>query len=389
MSIQLLIAGGGIGGLAAALACARVGYETTVLEQGSSFSETGAGIQLGPNVTRILQHWSLGATLRECAAHPSALAVRDGLRGRELGRLELGAEFELRYGSPYLTVHRADLQRILLDAAREAGVDLRVDARVTGLVAADRVEASLQDSSTVRADALIAADGVWSTLRRHVIDDGPAEPTGHFAYRAVASQSALPANLRSNEVIVWLAPRMHVVSYPLRGGELLNVVILAEAPHESPAQGWEAKGAGSDLARAVSGVCPLLRELVDAMPSWGLWSLHDRTPLQGPHEMARGRIALLGDSSHPMLPYLAQGAGMAIEDAQVLAAMLSGASAQTVPQSLQRYAQARWKRCAQVQSRARRNATVFHASGPLRVARDVAMKAMGQKLLDQPWLYAR
>jgi salicylate hydroxylase len=157
-------------------------------------------------------------------------------------------------------------------------------------------------------------------------------------------------------------------------------------------QSWEEAGPAAELLRAMGAMGTIsgeLRALVDAAASWGAWSLHDRPPLAGPHAMARDRVALLGDAAHPMLPYLAQGAGMAIEDADALARVLAGASADTVPEALARYAQARWRRCAQVQARARRNATIFHASGPLRWARDAAMRVTGERLLDQPWLYAR
>ncbi|MEJ6024017.1 FAD-dependent monooxygenase [Ramlibacter sp. PS4R-6] len=389
MPIELTIAGGGIAGLAAAFASARAGMEARVFERAPQFSETGAGIQLGPNVTRILEAWSLGAALRACAAAPEALVVRDAADGRELARMPLGRDFEQRYGAPYLTLHRADLQHLLLDAAREAGVDLHVDAAVAEVAMDARVRMQLSNGQSVEADALAAADGVWSTLRRLVADDGPAQATGHFAYRALALQPCLPPALRSVEVTVWLAPRMHVVAYPVRGGEQLNVVALLERASQVPAQGWDAVGAESDLLPAMHGMCCALHQLFDAMPGWGVWSLHDRPPVAGARELAKGRVALLGDAAHPMLPYLAQGAGMAIEDAQDLALVLADATPASVPGALQRYAEARWRRCALVQERARRNATIFHASGPLRFARDAAMLVAGQKLLDQPWLYAR
>jgi salicylate hydroxylase len=373
MPLSISVAGGGIGGLAAALACAREGLAVRVMEQAAAFSETGAGIQLGPNVTRILEKWSVPA--RDVAAQPNAIVVRDAGDGSELGRLALDAAFTQRYGAPYLTLHRADLQLLLLEGARVAGTELRLNSRVT---------ADLPD-----ADVLLAADGVWSTLRNCVVQDGPAQPTGHFAFRALALQSSLPAALRSTQVTVWLAPRMHVVSYPVRRGEEINVVALVELPRAAPAQGWDAVGAETDLHPAMQGVCCELHQLVEAMPGWGVWSLHDRPPMSGAHEMAKGRVALLGDAAHPMLPYLAQGAGMAIEDADVLAGVLRDATRDDIAAALERYAQARWRRCAQVQSTARRNARIFHAGGLLKFARDAAMKVMGERLIDQPWLYSR
>lgn len=373
MPLSLSVAGGGIGGLAAALACARECLAVRVMEQADKFSETGAGIQLGPNVTRVLERWSL--PVRNVAAQPQAIVVRDAGDGRELGRLALDGKFTQRYGAPYLTLHRADLQQLLVEGARAAGAVLQLEARVTG--------------DAMDGDVLVVADGVWSTLRGRVVQDGLAQPTGHFAFRALALQASLPAALRSMQVTVWLAPRMHVVSYPVRRGEELNVVALVELARARPAQGWDAVGADSDLHPAMHGVCCELHQLVEAMPGWGVWSLHDRAPMTGAHEMARGRIALLGDAAHPMLPYLAQGAGMAIEDADVLAGVLRDATREGVPAALERYAQARWRRCAQVQSAARRNAAIFHAGGAFKLARDAAMKLMGERLIDQPWLYAR
>jgi salicylate hydroxylase len=389
MSLTLAIAGGGIGGLATALACTRAGSGSHVLEQAHALSETGAGVQLGPNVTRILEAWSLGPALRACACEPEALVVRDAADCRELARLDLGADFARRYGAPYLTLHRADLQQVLLRAVEDAGVPLTLGARVASVHAADRVHAQLGDGGQLDADALVIADGVWSSLRAQVLGDAPARPTGHLAYRALALQSSLPAALRSNIITLWLAPRMHIVSYPVRRGEQLNVVALVESARHAPAQGWDAVGGDAELLAMMSATCGTLHQLVEAMPGWGLWSLHARDPVAGPQQMARGRVALLGDAAHPMLPYLAQGAGMAIEDAAVLATVLSDAAPASVPAALERYAQARWRRCAQVQVRARRNAAIFHANGVVKFARDAALRMRGDKLLDQPWLYAR
>jgi salicylate hydroxylase len=391
MTLRLAIAGAGPGGLAAAIACRRrAACEVQVLEQARAFSEVGAGIQLGPNVTRLFDDWGLTAALRRVAAQPRVLIVRDAVRGGELARMELGDAFARRYGAPYLTLHRADLQQLLLESARDAGVTLRLDARVSKAeIDGDGVSLQLEGQMSAEADALVASDGVWSALRSLVIDDGPARPSGHFAYRAVAQQARLPAALRSEDVRLWLGPRTHVVCYPVRRGELLNVVAIVEAPHLAPSQDWEQGGVGAELSRAMGGVAGELRRIVQAMPTWGVWGLHTRPPVAGPNAMARGRVALLGDAAHPMLPYLAQGAGMAIEDADALARALADVSSRGVQAALMHYAQERWRRCAQVQSRAQRNSALFHASGPLQWARDAALRAMGEKLLDQPWLYSR
>jgi salicylate hydroxylase len=241
----------------------------------------------------------------------------------------------------------------------------------------------------VEADALVAADGVWSALRAQVIADGPAQGTGHLAYRALARQQQLPRGARSDEVTVWLAPRMHLVTYPLRGGEWLNAVCVVEGSQAGDPHSWDQAGSQAQLQAGLGAVCGEVRERVAAMPAWRMWVLHDRPPVASADALARGRIALVGDAAHPMRPYLAQGAGMAIEDASELEKVLAVADDRVVdvPTALRRYALNRWQRVAQVQARSRRNGTIFHASGALRVARNAAMRSLGERLLDQQWLY--
>jgi salicylate hydroxylase len=202
-------------------------------------------------------------------------------------------------------------------------------------------------------------------------------------------QQDLPEGLRSGEVTVWLAPRMHLVIYPLRGGEWLNAVCVVEGTQAGDPRDWDHAASQAQLDAALGAVCGEVRECVASMPSWRLWMLHARAPVAAPDQMARGSMALLGDAAHPMRPYLAQGAGMAIEDARELQralAMVSEGIAD-VPTALRRYALNRWERVAQVQERSQRNGTIFHATGPLRMARNAALRALGAKLLDQPWLY--
>lgn len=388
MTIQLAIAGGGIGGLAAAFACQRAGCAVRVLEQARAFSEVGAGIQLGSNVTRVLHAWGLGPRLDDLSAAPQSLVVRDAADARELGRMPLGSAFQARYGAPYLTIHRADLQHILLEAARATGVALRLEARVAAVEprGAD-VALRLEGYDLLEADALVAADGVWSAMREAAFADGPAKPTGHIAYRALAPRDSLPARVRTNDVNLWLGARTHVVAYPVRRGELLNVVAIVEASQRPPSQDWDQGGQAAELVVAMGELAPALHTLIDAMPAWRVWDLHGRPPVAGPQAIARGRIALLGDAAHPMLPYLAQGAGMAIEDADVLGRAVAGASVADIPEAFARYANERWQRCAQVQAGALRNATIFHLGGPLRFGRNAALRLLGERLLDQPWLY--
>ena len=391
MSRELLIAGGGIGGLAAAVAARRARWEARLFEQADRFSEVGAGIQLGPNTSRILREWDLlQGPLADQVATPPRLRVRDGVDGAELGLLELGASCEQRYGAPYLTVHRADLQAALLEAARLAGTRMHSGCRISSVEPqADGVAVRTPAAELVNGDALVAADGVWSKLRQEVAGGDAPRSSGHLAYRGIVRQHDLPERLRSAEVTVWLAPRMHLVSYPVRGGDWLNVVCVVEGTQPGDPHDWDHAASQAQLDAALGPVCAEVRERVASMPDWRLWVLHARPPVASPDQMARGRLALLGDAAHPMRPYLAQGAGMAIEDARELQRVLAMVSDDIadVPTALRRYALNRWERVARVQERSLRNGTIFHASGPLRLARNAGLRTLGARLLDQPWLY--
>ena len=390
MTQELLVAGGGIAGLAAAVGARHAGWEVRLFEQAAEFSEVGAGLQLGPNATRILREWGV---LEQPALRPFAperLCVRDASDGRELGRLQLGGTAQQRYGAPYLTVHRADLHAALLACAQGLGARMHAGQRLTqaeveGSVITARTTAGVQ----VEAEALAVADGVWSSLRQQLVGDGAAQPTGHLAYRALLPWSQVPPRHAAREVRAWLGPRMHLVSYPVRGGEALNVVGFVEGALQDGASGWDHAAESAAFRAAAGALCTDLKELLDAVPAWRLWPVHDREPVRGVHEMARGRAALLGDAAHPMRPYLAQGAGMAIEDGFELQRVLQPCDGRVidVPVALQRYALNRWQRCARVQARARRNGRIFHADGLLRWSRDLGMRLAGERLLDLPWLY--
>jgi salicylate hydroxylase len=387
---QVVIAGGGIGGLAAAVACAQRGLQVKLLERAPQLSEVGAGIQIGPNVTRILQAWGLGAALSQVAAFPEDLQARDAQTGRVLGTLTLGARAQARYGAPYATIHRADLQGLLHRAAQSAGVDLLLGQTVKGW---QDSEAALQVNTAeglrLQASALIGADGVWSRVRQQLLGDVPPRFTGHLAYRALVAQADLPGHLRSDQVTVWLGPRLHVVHYPVRSGQWLNLVAIVHGvkpAHAQEAQGWDQAGHTQALMQAMGAVGRDLHERLASVPAWRQWALHDRPPLSAAGQMAQGRVALLGDAAHPMRPYLAQGAGMAIEDAQVLAQNLSQRSA-AVPDKLQAYAEQRWARNARVQARAIRNGRIFHAQGALALGRNLSMQLLGERVMDVPWLY--
>ena len=393
---QVLVVGGGIGALACAVAASRAGCELRLFERAAEFTEVGAGVQLGPNATRVLQGWGLGPALAGIASFPRRLAVHDAGSGALLAALPLadGGAMQRRYGAPYATVHRADLHGVLLAAAR--GQDAVRLCAGTPVVRVEQdahgVRLRTRCDRDVEADALVGADGLWSTVRAQAWGDGAPHFAGQLAWRGLVAQQALPAALRSDDVRVWLGPRLHVVAYPVRDGELLNVVAIADGalPPGDP-QDWDHAAAAQDLHAVLRDAHAPLRALVDAMPRWRLWALHGRAPVAGPAGMARGRMALLGDAAHPMVPYLAQGAAMAIEDADALGGLLAQCAADSldVPTALTRYALNRWERCARVQQRAARNGRVFHAHGALRVARDTAMRLLGAWLLDQPWLYGK
>ena len=384
MSEKVLIVGGGIAGLASGLALARARAEVRILERAPELTEVGAGVQLGPNVTRILNAWGLSPAIEKVAAYPVSLKARSATSGEVLASLLL-SDMATRYGAPYITIHRADLQNVLLNKVQALGVDVRCSSPV------QKLPTDLHENT----NALIIADGVWSNLRQQLLGDGPPRITGHLAYRALLSQADLPAHLRTQDVSVWMGPKVHVVQYPVRGGEWLNVVCLTEGQLEGVTlqdlQGWDlsktSQDTRADLQSALKNTCPHLQALVEACSNWRLWPLCDRPPMQSAAQHAQGRIALVGDAAHPMRPYLAQGAGMAIEDAAELAHQWTALADQDVGQRFAAFAHARWQRNARVQARAIRNGEIFHATGPMQWARDVGLRTLGEKLMDMPWLY--
>jgi salicylate hydroxylase len=387
MDKDILVAGGGIGGLAAAYALAHKGAQVTLLEQSSEFGEVGAGIQLGPNVVRILEAWGLGEALRGVAAFPECLRVRNAMNGAVLGELPMGQTMVQRYGASYVTIARADMHGLLLDAVRRQGkVHLHLSSEVTRVDQDEHAVRVQTLTQNFHAPVLVGADGVWSRLRKEVVDDGAPRVTGHLAFRALVPQADLPEKLRSKVVTAWLGRDFHVVQYPVRRGEWLNVVAIVHGHVYGDPKHWDHSANAAELRTRLAGATKALRDLVHAIPNWRLWALSDRPPMRSASEHARGRIALLGDAAHPMRPYLAQGAGMAIEDADTLARVLD-ANPDDVPAALQSYANLRWQRNARVQARAIRNGEIFHLRGPMQVGRDLSLRLLGEKLLDVPWLY--
>ena len=392
MKKQVLIAGGGIGGLAAALGAARAGCDVRLYERAEVFSEVGAGVQLSPNVVRCLQAWGLQAPLQAVAAFPERLQVRCATSGQVLATLPLGADMVQRYGAAYASIHRADLHALLLDAVgQEDSVQLNLGQAISSYTEAEgAVLVHTSQGKEIEGDALIGADGLRSSIRAQLLSDGPPRTSGHLAYRALVPQSALPAALRTTQVTAWLGPHLHAVQYPVRGGELQNLVVIIEGPAPSDLDSWDHAANAADLERALAGACSVLQDAVRSVPTygsgWRLWPLSDRPPVGSAAQMAGGLVALLGDAAHPMRPYLAQGAGMAIEDAAQLQRALSMHDLDMALR-LRRYALNRWERNARVQARSQRNGRIFHATGPVRWGRDASLRLLGARLLDVPWLY--
>lgn len=391
---SILIVGGGIGGLAAALACAQRGAQAHVIERAHAFSEVGAGIQMGPNVTRTLFSWGLEKALREVVFSPERLQVRDVQTGRSLGVLRLGQRSLTTYGAPYFTVHRADLHQVLLQQVlNEGAARLSLQAEVD-LIREEVDQLTVQGRGlstaileTLQTEALVGADGLWSTTRQHITDNASPRVTGLLAYRALVPMHSLPESLRTQDVMVWVGPKVHAVLYPVRRGEYLNLVVIVRGQAPESLEDWDHAGNKQELNGAMGFAHAELKNVLEAVEAWRLWPLCDRPPVRGPQDMAKGRIALLGDAAHPMRPFLAQGAGMAIEDADTLAACWA-MSELPIEDRWRLYAQKRWARNAKVQQRSIRNGEIFHSEGMLRWGRDLAMKALGETVMDVPWLYA-
>ena len=380
---QLVIAGAGIGGLSASLFLARAGHRVTLIEQASELTEAGAGIQIGPNAMKVLSALELADLVLQTACQPQAIAVRDAATGRNISRMLLGAAAQQRYGQTYCTLHRADLQAALLQAVRsEPLVDLQLGTALASFAQQEQgVQINLLSGSRLQADALLGADGLWSRVRAQLLNDGAPRATGHAAFRALLPTAAVPHASRANEVGVWWGRDVHVLSYPVRSGAFWNVAILAET-QDAQTQGWSLDATAAQVRLALGKSCQQLSDLIDAASGWKRWNLFDRpsSKLWG-----QGAVSLLGDAAHPMLPYLAQGAAMALEDAAVLAKCVQTAS--SMPQALRAYEKLRMPRTQRVVNTARRNGRIFHLRGPLAVARDAVLALKGTEVVGLPWLY--
>ena len=393
-SRTVFIAGAGIGGLTASLALAAKGFRVVILEKAERLEEVGAGLQLSPNASRVLCDLGLQDLLAGRAVTPDAISLMSARSGGELIRLPLGEAATNAAGAPYWVVHRADLQAALQAKVGEhPDIELRLGCQfediathARGLTVVSRVGMSRQQDLAL---ALIGADGIWSSVRQHLFPHLQPQFSGLIAWRGTLEATQLPREYASRRVQLWMGPNAHLVAYPIAGARQINMVAVVPGTWNRP--GWNAPADGNELKNIfASPTWPgPARMMIGAVDNWKKFALFT---LPEGNEWTKGAIALLGDAAHGMLPFAAQGAGMAIEDAAVLAKCLSEAAVDNgagIPAALQRYAQARRARVTRVQRTARRNGTIYHLAGPMALARDLAIKAMGAKqmLARQDWIY--
>ncbi len=380
----VLVAGGGIGGIAAALALVRRGFAVKVLEQAPQLGEIGAGIQLGPNAFAAFDALGIGETARSRAVYTDEMVMHDALDETLVGRIPTGVPFRERFGNPYAVIHRADVHASLLEGAQATG---RVQV-LTG-TQVQRVE---QDDAGVtvfdakgerhRGVALIGADGVKSAVRRQFVGD-EARVSGHVVYRAVVEKADFPEDLRWNAAAIWVGPNCHLVHYPLRGGEQYNVVVTFHS--RDPEQWSVRKGSREEVLGYFEGICPRARQLIELPKDWKRWATADREPIA---QWAFGRTTLLGDAAHPTLQYLAQGACMAMEDAVTLGEALR-VHDNDFGRAFARYQRSRVARTARIVLSAREMGRIFHAKGVERLVRNELWRGRTpERFYDaMEWLY--
>ncbi len=382
--LPVLVVGGGIGGLAAALALVRRGLRVKVLEQSAEIGEIGAGIQLGPNAFHAFDALGVGEKARSRAVYTDYMVMTDAIDEYEVGRIPTGEAFRQRFGNPYAVIHRADVHLSLLEGARDTGmVEFLTNTRIDRVDQDDaRVMVTDQHGRTHEGIALIAADGVKSVVRAQYVGDGH-RVTGHVVYRAVVDKDEFPDDLKWNAASVWVGPNCHLVHYPLRGGEQYNVVVTF---HSRKQEEWSVTDGSIDEVKSYfQGISEKARQLIDLPKSWRRWATADREPIA---QWTYGRVTLLGDAAHPMTQYMAQGACMALEDAVTLGEALR-VHDNDFAKAFDLYQKSRVARAARVVLSAREMGRIYHAKGVERLVRNDLWRGRSpERFYDaMAWLY--
>jgi salicylate hydroxylase len=393
-SRTIFVAGAGIGGLTAALALAQQGFRVVVLEKAERLEEAGAGLQLSPNASRVLIALGLQPRLAPRAVIPDAVSIMSARSGGEVARLPLGDAATARAGAPYWVMHRADLQAALqAEVSDHPDIELRLGCQFEDAVAHAKGLTVAHRSGVTRrqelALALIGADGIWSTVRGQLFPHSQPLFSGMIAWRGTIEAGRVPREYAAHRVQLWMGPNAHLVAYPIASARRINVVAIVPGTWNRP--GWSEPG---DIADIKSRFAPpqwsaSARMMIGAVDEWRKWALFT---VPGDSEWTSGAIALLGDAAHAMLPFIAQGAGMAIEDAAVLAKCLGEARHEggaAIAAALQRYAKLRRSRVTRVQRAARQSARIYRLTGPAAFARDLTIRMMGAErvLARQNWIY--
>ena len=386
MSEQLpvIVAGGGIGGLAASLALVRQGFKVVVLEQAPEIGEIGAGIQLGPNAFHAFDALGVGEKARSRAVFTDELIMHDAIDASLVGRVPTGEAFRKRFGNPYAVIHRVDVHLSLLEGAQETGkVEFHTSTRVERVEQDDNsVTVTDQNGKTYRGIALIGADGGKSVIRTQYVND-PPRVTGHVVYRSVIDKAEFPKDLQWNAASIWVGPNCHLVHYPLRGGEQYNVVVTF---HSRNKEEWGVtEGSREEVQSYFTEICPKARQLIDLPKQWKRWATADREPIG---QWSFGRVTLLGDAAHPTTQYMAQGACMAIEDAVTLGEALRVNNNDFI-KAFDLYQRSRITRTARIVLSGREMGRIYHAKGVERLVRNSLWKGRTpEQFYDAiAWLY--
>ena len=380
----MLVAGGGIGGLAAALALVRQGFRVKVLEQAAELGEIGAGMQLGPNAFHAFDALGVGKAARRRAVYTDFMVMHDAIDEHQVGKIPTGEAFRQRFGNPYAVIHRADAHLSLLEGVQASGqIEFVTSTRVVRVEQhADGVAVHDQHGNTHRGLALIGADGVKSVVRQQFVGD-EARVTGHVVYRAVVDKADFPEDLQWNAASIWVGPNCHLVHYPLRGGEQYNVVVTFHS--REPEEWGVTEGSQAEVQSYFQGLCPKARQLIDLPKHWKRWATADREPIG---QWSFGRVTLLGDAAHPTTQYMAQGACMAIEDAVTLGEALR-VHANNIEQAFDLYQRSRVARTARIVLSSREMGRIYHAKGVERLVRnDLWRDRSPERFYDaMEWLY--